>query len=234
MNLEAAGLREQLHAPDRAGRDLALLRTRVYRFSNDLRWYVLRVDRRAVPGREAAEAVHHGHGPRLLGQNPGGWLPAALPGLGRLRESLTSKPVWATARRSRWQCFTGGVRPARIVVIVGAPRSGTSHLFNLLAATDRFSYFTTASCWAGQCATSASLGGECSPPSARARSSWSTEDPHHPQPCNARRGRRHLAPRHARLPTSSGPPLRHQPPARGREPRHSRSRRERAPGLLRP
>jgi hypothetical protein len=41
MNLETAGLREQLHVPDQAGRDLALLRTRVYRFSSDLRWYVL-------------------------------------------------------------------------------------------------------------------------------------------------------------------------------------------------
>jgi hypothetical protein len=40
------------------------------------------------------------------------------------------------------------MRPARIVVIVGAPRSGTSHLFNLLAATGSFAYFTTASCWA--------------------------------------------------------------------------------------
>jgi hypothetical protein len=47
-----------------------------------------------------------------------------------------------------WQRFTSSVRPARIVVIVGAPRSGTSHLFNLLAATGRFAYFTTASCWA--------------------------------------------------------------------------------------
>jgi hypothetical protein len=35
-----------------------------------------------------------------------------------------------------------------MVVIVGAPRSGASHLFNLLAATGSYSYFTTASCWA--------------------------------------------------------------------------------------
>jgi LPS sulfotransferase NodH len=38
--------------------------------------------------------------------------------------------------------------PARVVIIVGAPRSGTSHLFNLLAATGRFAYLTTVSCWA--------------------------------------------------------------------------------------
>jgi hypothetical protein len=35
-----------------------------------------------------------------------------------------------------------------VVIIVGAPRSGTSHLFNLLAATGKFAYLTTASCWA--------------------------------------------------------------------------------------
>lgn len=34
------------------------------------------------------------------------------------------------------------------MLIVGAPRSGTSHLFNLLARTGAFGYFTTASCWA--------------------------------------------------------------------------------------
>jgi hypothetical protein len=38
--------------------------------------------------------------------------------------------------------------PSTVVLIVGAPRSGTSHLFNLLAATGKFAYLTTASCWA--------------------------------------------------------------------------------------
>lgn len=41
MSPATADLREQLNAPDRAGRDLALLRTRAYRFTSDLRWYVL-------------------------------------------------------------------------------------------------------------------------------------------------------------------------------------------------
>ncbi len=38
--------------------------------------------------------------------------------------------------------------PECIVAVVGAPRSGTSHLVNLLARQQRFAYLTTASCWA--------------------------------------------------------------------------------------
>jgi hypothetical protein len=38
--------------------------------------------------------------------------------------------------------------PQAAVMIVGAPRSGTSHLFNLLASAGPFGYLTTASCWA--------------------------------------------------------------------------------------
>jgi len=38
--------------------------------------------------------------------------------------------------------------PQQIVDIVGAPRSGPSHLINLLAYQRRFAFFTTASCWA--------------------------------------------------------------------------------------
>jgi hypothetical protein len=41
MNLVSTDLRQQLKTPDRTGRDLALLRTRLYRFSSDQRWYVL-------------------------------------------------------------------------------------------------------------------------------------------------------------------------------------------------
>lgn len=47
-----------------------------------------------------------------------------------------------------WQHVPHSGGPRAIAVIVGVPRSGTSHLFNLLARTGGFSYFTTASCWA--------------------------------------------------------------------------------------
>jgi hypothetical protein len=46
-----------------------------------------------------------------------------------------------------WHRVAAAGQPRKVVVIVGAPRSGTSHLFNQLAATGRFAYFTTASCW---------------------------------------------------------------------------------------
>lgn len=47
-----------------------------------------------------------------------------------------------------WEQIPVAAAPSAVVVIVGAPRSGTSHLFNLLAATGKFAYLTTASCWA--------------------------------------------------------------------------------------
>jgi hypothetical protein len=47
-----------------------------------------------------------------------------------------------------WQRVPQAPVPPAAVMIVGAPRSGTSHLFNLLAGAGPFGYFTTASCWA--------------------------------------------------------------------------------------
>jgi thymidylate synthase len=38
--------------------------------------------------------------------------------------------------------------PRLVVLVVGAPRSGTSHLLNLLAFQQRFAYLTNVSCWA--------------------------------------------------------------------------------------
>lgn len=59
----ATPIRAQLEAVDPTGRDFALLRTRLYRFSDDLRWYVL------------AETLE---GRLLAGQIP---LPATLSGV---------------------------------------------------------------------------------------------------------------------------------------------------------
>jgi hypothetical protein len=47
-----------------------------------------------------------------------------------------------------WQQVPLVTPPSMVLIIVGAPRSGTSHLFNLLAGTGMFAYLTTASCWA--------------------------------------------------------------------------------------
>jgi hypothetical protein len=59
----------QLHAPDPVGRDIALLRTRLYRFSDDPRHYVL------------TEALEE----RLLAGHP-----ALPPTVARVRESLAA------------------------------------------------------------------------------------------------------------------------------------------------
>jgi hypothetical protein len=149
MNQAALPIRAQLNAIDPAGRDLALLRARLYRFSDDLRWYVL------------TEAIEEQF---LAGQMP-------LPGtLGGIRDCLacirtTGKPAAFSnslavsegvdidagleARADHmWTKIRVAEPPAQVVLIVGAPRSGTSHLYNLLARTGAFSYFTTASCWA--------------------------------------------------------------------------------------
>lgn len=149
MNPQHADLRQQLHAPDPVGRDLALLRTRLFRFSNDLRWYVL------------AESLEESY---IRGRRPE---PATMTAIrafldkirrdGRLAEfrhdlAAAEDINIGTALEERqpyiWHRAVDASPPANVVVIVGAPRSGTSHLFNLLAATGRSAYFTTASCWA--------------------------------------------------------------------------------------
>jgi hypothetical protein len=143
------GQREQLHAPDRTGRDLTLFRTRSYRFSNDLRWYVLAeaLEERYLAGqppkRLTMDTVHA----CLAGIREAGSL-GSFPERAAAAENVDIEAALHERSPDRWQHFTSGVRPENIVVIVGAPRSGTSHLFNLLAATGRFAYFTTASCWA--------------------------------------------------------------------------------------
>ncbi|SBW24214.1 hypothetical protein FDG2_4065 [Candidatus Protofrankia californiensis] len=143
------GLREQLHAPDRTGRDLALFRTRSYRFSNDLRWYVLAeaLEERYLAGQPPKPSTMDTVHACLAGIREAGSL-GAFPERAAAAENVDVDAALHQRSPDRWQHFTSGVRPANIVVIVGAPRSGTSHLFNLLAATGRFAYFTTASCWA--------------------------------------------------------------------------------------
>ena len=149
MKLDTASLRELLHVPDRAGRDLALLRTRVYRFSNDLRWYILAesLEEQLLAGRQPKPSTM-GTVRACLGKiREDGSMPA-FPDSAAASEDVDIQARLGERTPHSWPCFIGGKRPAKIVVIVGAPRSGTSHLFNLLAATGHFGYFTTASCWA--------------------------------------------------------------------------------------
>jgi hypothetical protein len=149
MNLASTDLRQQLKAPDRTGRDLALLRTRLYRFSSDLRWYVIAesLEENYLAGghpkpatmtavRSCLDKIRHDGSPMAFRDN--------------LAEAEDIDIGAGLEERApyMWQRVATAAPPRKVVVIVGAPRSGTSHLFNLLAATGRFAYFTTASCWA--------------------------------------------------------------------------------------
>lgn len=149
MNLASTDLRQQLQAPDRVGRDLALLRTRLYRFSSDQRWYVLAesLEENYLAGRCPTPATmtavrsclgkirHHG-------------APTEFPDNLATAEDIDIGVGLEQRAPYMWLRLAMAMPLKRVVVIVGAPRSGTSHLFNLLAATGRFAYFTTASCWA--------------------------------------------------------------------------------------
>jgi hypothetical protein len=149
MNRAHADLRQQLQAPDPAGRDLSLLRTRLYRFSSDPRWYVLAesLEENYISGKHPKPAtitavracldnIRHDGRPLEFHHD----LAAA--------EDISIGTDLAQRRPYTWHHAVNADPPARVVVILGAPRSGTSHLFNLLAATGKFAYFTTASCWA--------------------------------------------------------------------------------------
>jgi hypothetical protein len=149
MTTTTASILHQLHAPDPLSRDAALLRTRLYRFSDDPRHYMLAeaLEERLILGtgltaatrayiRECLTAIRtHGH---------------PLPfddGIAAAEDIDVSRGLAARAAY-HWQQVPLTGAPRLIVVIVGAPRSGTSHLFNLLASTGWFAYFTTVSCWA--------------------------------------------------------------------------------------
>lgn len=149
MRPAAADLSKQLHAPNRAGRDLALLRTRAYRFSSDPRWYVLAesLEEQYLAGKLPKPSTMNTIRACLANIRENGSLPF-FPHSAAAAEDVDIEARLLERVPHSWHRFTGGMRPARIVVIVGAPRSGTSHLFNLLAAAASFAYFTTASCWA--------------------------------------------------------------------------------------
>jgi hypothetical protein len=142
-----ADLGRQLYAPDPVGRDLELFRTRSYRFTDDLNVYIF--------------------GEALVDR----WLDGRRPNMQTMayvRDSLDSIRRWGIFRRpdtallkdidfdaeldrrsrSTNSHHLADQPPDLVVAVVGAPRSGTSHLVNVLAQTGEFAYFTTASCWA--------------------------------------------------------------------------------------
>lgn len=149
MNSAAARILDQLRAPDRVGRDLALLRPRLYRFSDDLRWYVLAeaLEEHLLAGRQPQAATIAALRACLEQIRRNGSLPAFQAALATA-ENVDITSALAERAAHMWQRVPLATPPSTVVMIVGAPRSGTSHLFNLLAATGKFAYLTTASCWA--------------------------------------------------------------------------------------
>jgi hypothetical protein len=141
MNPAAARILDQLRTPDRVDRDLALLRTRLYRFSDDLRWYVLAEARQPHPSTIGAVRT-------CLEQIRRKGSPSAFQGAFAAAENIDIRTALAERAAYMWQQIPLTTPPSTVVLIVGAPRSGTSHLYNLLAATGKFAYLTTATCWA--------------------------------------------------------------------------------------
>ncbi|WP_300611611.1 sulfotransferase [Trebonia sp.] len=149
MNPAAARILDQLQAPDRVGRDLTLLRTRLYRFSDDLRWYVLAeaLEEHLLAGRQPQSATISAVRACLEQIRREGSPPVFESALATA-EDIDITTALAERGAYMWQQVPLVTPPSAVVIIVGAPRSGTSHLFNLLAATGKFAYLTTDSCWA--------------------------------------------------------------------------------------
>jgi hypothetical protein len=149
MNPAAARILDQLRTPDRVGRDLALLRTRLYRFSDDLHWYVLAeaLEEHLLAGRQPHPSTI-GAVRTCLEQIRRKGSPSAFQGAFAAAENIDIRTALAERAAYMWQQIPLTTPPSTVVLIVGAPRSGTSHLYNLLAATGKFAYLTTATCWA--------------------------------------------------------------------------------------
>lgn len=146
--IETGRLYTDLRSPDPVGRDLALYRIRAYRFTDDHRHYVLaeQLEERYLDGIRLRPTtltyVEH----CLYAVRAGDRFPAFS------NQVAISEDIDIAAElRARKPYGYRNVpthEPKQVIAIIGAPRSGTSHLYNLLAATGRFAYFTTVSCWA--------------------------------------------------------------------------------------
>jgi sulfotransferase family protein len=136
----------QLTAPDPVGRDLALYRTRAYRFTDDLRHAVLAevLEERHILGQALGLEVISYVRTCLDGVRATGRFPAFDGTISRAAQ--IDLPAELAARCQH--AAAPAISPEMVVAIVGAPRSGTSHLFNLLAVRTGFAYFTTVTCWA--------------------------------------------------------------------------------------
>ncbi len=139
----------QLHDPDPLGRDLTLLRTRLYRFSDDPRHYLLaeHLEDRFLDGHLPTPATRRYIVHCLQALRSSGQPPAFATDIADA-EGLDLPIQTAQREPFAYSRSLPGPSPQQVVAIVGAPRSGTSHLANLLAYQQQFAFFTTVSCWA--------------------------------------------------------------------------------------
>ena len=146
---DQAAILAQLHTPDPVGRNVALLRTRLYRFSDDVRDYVFAeaIEEQLLAGSRLQPATL-AHVRQCLTAIRAHGQPLPFPGDIATAEGIDAAAELIARCPYGWQQVPLPRDPCPLAVIVGAPRSGTSHLFNVLARTGSFGYFTTASCWA--------------------------------------------------------------------------------------
>lgn len=144
-----ANVLAQVASPDPVGVSLALFRMRVYRFSDDLRLYVLAewLEERFVQGHKP-RADTLAYVERSVQQIRDDGTPLPYDESVAVAEQLDIDSQLHQRHQHTKTSAAQDIQLDQIVFIVGAPRSGTSHLYNLLAHTGRFAYFTTVSCWA--------------------------------------------------------------------------------------
>lgn len=130
---------------------VAMFRTRAYRFSDEPREHALAelLEERLRVGQPLDPAAL-----ALVGAALEGW----RQGERRPVDTRHAEERWgihvdeALGLRRRWHATRVARREPRLVIcVLGAPRSGTSYLYNLLAAQQQFAYFTNLSApyWPG-------------------------------------------------------------------------------------
>ncbi|REE99973.1 sulfotransferase [Thermomonospora umbrina] len=138
--------KKNIRNPDPLGAGLAFYRIYGYRFTDDPTHFALAevLEERYLADLELdARAVSHVRA-CVAAIKERGTLPAIDEIVIRNVRIDLDAELDARCRTLRQQPM---ILPRTVIAIVGAPRSGTTHLFNLLAKDGRFAYFTTASCW---------------------------------------------------------------------------------------
>ncbi|HWI94897.1 MAG TPA: sulfotransferase [Solirubrobacterales bacterium] len=131
-----------------AAETIALCRTRLFRFTDDLDAYIVvealaaRLRSGQAPRPSTMNALHG----VLQAWQRGQPLELGAPAVA-LEEGIDLEAEWRR-RRSHRKSQRPRRLPALAVIIVGAPRSGTSHLHHLLAYQRRFAWLGGSSCWA--------------------------------------------------------------------------------------